>query len=275
MEVHRIAAFTRDGKGGNPAGVVVCEVLPDVERMQMIAAGLGYSETVFAAPSLEGYRVRYFAPQVEVPFCGHATIALGATLARREGSGSFVLQSNAGIVRVEGRFESGNMSATLHSPPTHSEPASAELLEASLKLFSLSNSNLDAQLPTAIIEAGVRHLLIPLWDYGQLVGMNYDLQVGADVMRQWDLTTICLVFRASASRFRSRNAFAAGGIYEDPATGAAAAALVAYLQKLGHRESDHIEILQGEEMGVPCLLYAQAPVLAGGSALVYGRARDI
>jgi PhzF family phenazine biosynthesis protein len=275
MEIQRIAAFTRDDEGGNPAGVVLCDVLPGADRMQTIAAEVGYSETVFAAPSGGGYRVRYFAPQVEVPFCGHATIALGAALARREGSGSFTLHSNAGLVRVDGRFESGRMSATLHSPPTRSEPASAQLLEAALQLFSLSPVDLDAQLPTAVIEAGARHLLIPLYDRQRLMAMRYDLPAGADMMRLWGLTTISLVFQESGKRFHSRNPFAAGGVYEDPATGAAAAALVAYLHQLGRRESGCIEILQGEDMGAPCLLHAQAPSAPGGSARVYGSARDI
>jgi PhzF family phenazine biosynthesis protein len=81
MEVQRIAAFSQGTTGGNPAGVVLCEVLPPADRMLAIAAEVGYSETVFAAPSEDGWRVRYFAPEIEVPFCGHATIALGAALA--------------------------------------------------------------------------------------------------------------------------------------------------------------------------------------------------
>jgi PhzF family phenazine biosynthesis protein len=75
MKVERIAAFA-DGKvGGNPAGVVICDMLPGAAAMQGLAREIGYSETVFAAPSEQGWRVRYFAPEVEVDFCGHATIA--------------------------------------------------------------------------------------------------------------------------------------------------------------------------------------------------------
>ena len=57
-------------------------------RMRAIAAEVGYSETVFAAPHGEGWRVRYFAPQIEVPFCGHATIAPAAALALAHGDGT-------------------------------------------------------------------------------------------------------------------------------------------------------------------------------------------
>lgn len=95
------------------------------------------------------------------------------------------------------------------------------------------------------------------------------------VLRKWGLTTISLIFQESPVRFHARNPFAVGGVYEDPATGAAAAALVAYLHDLGITESENIEIVQGEDMGVPCLLHARAPSTRGGSAFVYGSVRDI
>ena len=59
MDVQRIAAFSQETNGGNPAGVVLCDVLPPADRMLAIAAEVGYSETVFAAPSEDGWRVRY------------------------------------------------------------------------------------------------------------------------------------------------------------------------------------------------------------------------
>src|SRR6201999_2390763 len=89
MDVERIAAFADGEVGGNPAGVVICDVLPDATAMQALAAEVGYSETVFAAPSDQDWRVRYFAPEVEVDFCGHATPALGAAPALRCGDVPF------------------------------------------------------------------------------------------------------------------------------------------------------------------------------------------
>jgi predicted PhzF superfamily epimerase YddE/YHI9 len=53
MIVHHIAAFTSGPNGGNPAGVVLCEALPDAGTMQVTAAKVGYSETVFG-PGREG-----------------------------------------------------------------------------------------------------------------------------------------------------------------------------------------------------------------------------
>ena len=111
LPVQRLAAFSSGETGGNPAGVVLAETLPDAATMQAIAAEVGFSETVFAAPrgkaSGEAFRVRYFSPEEEIPFCGHATIALGAALAKAHGNGVFALQLNAAAITVEGRASSG------------------------------------------------------------------------------------------------------------------------------------------------------------------------
>ena len=84
----RLAAFTADPAGGNPAGVWIGDELPPADEMQRIAAEVGYSETAFLAPDGSGqpgrWRVRYFSPLAEVPFCGHATIASGVALAERD-----------------------------------------------------------------------------------------------------------------------------------------------------------------------------------------------
>lgn len=65
-------------KGGNPAVVWIGDVLPAPQEMQKIAADVGSSETAFVTPaSGEESTARYFSPEVEVPFCGHATVAAG------------------------------------------------------------------------------------------------------------------------------------------------------------------------------------------------------
>jgi predicted PhzF superfamily epimerase YddE/YHI9 len=101
--VQRIAAFSDGTQGGNPAGVWIGEALPPAATMQRIAHEIGYSETAFAAPLGDGWRVRYFSPESEVPFCGHATIALGAALAASHGDGVYPLALNDAAITVEGR----------------------------------------------------------------------------------------------------------------------------------------------------------------------------
>ena len=121
-EILRIAAFSDGDVGGNPAGVVIGPHPPEPE-MRRIAAEVGYSETAFAEPIAGGWRVRYFAPESEVAFCGHATIALGAALARQHGDGRFALLLNDADIQVEGRRSGEHYAAALQSPPTHSSVA--------------------------------------------------------------------------------------------------------------------------------------------------------
>ena len=111
--VLRIAAFSDGNKGGNPAGVWIGDVLPDASTMQAIAAEVRFSETAFAAPEGEAWRVRYFSPLCEVPFCGHATIALGAALAHRYGDRSFELKLNDAVISVAGRRDGKTIVAAL------------------------------------------------------------------------------------------------------------------------------------------------------------------
>ena len=89
-EILRYAAFTDRPDGGNPAGLVLDSGGLDSADMQALAARIGYSESAFLTPvgAREGariYDVRYFTPEVEVPFCGHATIAAAVALAERYG----------------------------------------------------------------------------------------------------------------------------------------------------------------------------------------------
>src|SRR6478736_3958853 len=65
----RLAAFTADPAGGNPAGVWIGTELPPAPVMQRVAAEVGFSETAFLAPDGSGlpgrFRVRYFSPLAE------------------------------------------------------------------------------------------------------------------------------------------------------------------------------------------------------------------
>ena len=271
-EILRIAAFSDGPSGGNPAGVVVGEMLPSVTDMQRLAAEVGYSETVFAAPEGDGWRVRYFSPEEEVAFCGHATIALGSVLAKRAGEGVFQLELNSGPISVEVGREGG---VTLTSPPTRSAAADPVLIDAALKLFRLEPCDLDPALPPAIAHAGNDHLILALRDRPTLAEMSYDLSDGARLMRQSGLTTINLLWVEAPRRFHSRNAFAVGGVLEDPATGAAAAALSGYLRDIGWPHQGGIDIVQGEDMGATSLLRAEIGQSRGEGIRVSGATRII
>ena len=272
MQVQRIAAFTENGAGGNPAGVVLLDDLPLPEAMQRLAAAVGYSETVFAAPSADGWRTRYFSPESEVPFCGHATVALGVALARAHGAGRYRLQLSGGEIEVAA---SGDGRAALRSLPTRNAPASAELVARALALFGYAAADIDEALPPIRMNAGTEHLLIALNSRERLAAMDYDLGAGRALMREHGLGTIALVWRAAERLFHARNAFAIGGVLEDPATGAAAAALAGMLRDRGILRIGALTILQGADMGRPSRIDVTFDQPPGSPVHVSGAAADI
>lgn len=275
MNIQRIAAFADGERGGNPAGVLIDTALPEAAQMQSIAAEVGYSETAFAVAEGDAWRVRYFSPESEVPFCGHATIALGAALAVEQGEGVFDLVLNEARITVEGWRDGDGMAAALQSPPTHSEAMAPDLLEETLGLFGYSTSDLDPALPPARMHGGADHLLLGLNSRAALTAMRYDLGAGRKLMRRDGLITIMLVWAESPRLFHSRNPFASGGVYEDPATGAASAAFGGYLRDIGWPHGGSIDIVQGEDMGMRSRLQAEIPPEPGSSIRVSGRTRRI
>jgi len=273
MDVLRIAAFSDGDTGGNPAGVLIADVLPDAAKMQSVAAEVGFSETAFAAPEGDNWRVRYFSPESEVPFCGHATIALGAALVRQFGDGVFALTLNQASITVEGFRDGENVAAALQSPQTRSKPAPPKLVAEALALFGYADSDLDPAIPPALIHGGADHLVLALKSRQALAAMAYNLKAGQALMRREGLVTILLAYAETPRLFHTRNPFASGGVYEDPATGASTAAFAGYLRDLGWPHGGAIDIVQGEDMGMRSRLHADIPPTPGSSIRVSGSAR--
>lgn len=256
----RYSAFTESPQGGNPAGVVLdARALTD-QQMLAIAADVGYSETAFLTARPAGsrqhkgsYDVKYFSPEAEVPFCGHATIAAAVALADRQGPGDIIFHIGGGEVPVRTRAEEGGrITATLTSVSPQVFDAAADDVKSALALLGWSRGELDPALPPMIAYAGARHLIIAAATRGRLAQLDYDFEGLKAFMLSLDLTTVDLVWREDQLTFHARNPFPVGGVVEDPATGAAAAAFGAYLREVrAVTPPAGVTILQGQDMGRP------------------------
>jgi len=269
------AAFTETPEGGNPAGVVLDASALSGDEMLKIAADLGYSETAFVTvrETESEYDVRYFSPEAEVPFCGHATIATGVALAERDGTGTLVFHTKAGTIPVVTEGSNGNVTATLTSVKPHIEVVDSQTLEAALVALGWSNDELDPDLPPRIAYAGARHLVLAAATRERLADLDYDFDALKALMLEHDLTTVDLVHREDASTFHARNPFPVGGVVEDPATGAAAAAFGNYLREIGAVAAPAtITIHQGVDMGRPSLLNVTIDEASRPEIRVSGRA---
>ncbi len=248
----RYAAFSAAPGGGNPAGVVLDASSLDDERMLRIAAEVGYSETAF----LDGDSLRFFSPLAEVSFCGHATVATAVALAERDGPGRSVFRTVSGVVPVETRIgRDGTITATLVSVAPRIDGVAEPDVDEALAALRWTRSELDPALPPRVAFAGAQHLILAAATRGRLAALDYDVPRLGDLMARRDWTTVALVHRLAPTRFAARNPFPPGGVVEDPATGAAAAALGAYLREIGAVDlPSTLEIEQGHDMGRPSRL---------------------
>lgn len=273
--LYRLAAFTHSPEGGNPAGVWIGEALPEAARMQRIAAEVAYSETAFLAPAHGRERVvRYYSPEIEIPFCGHATIAAGVLLGELEGEGTYRLSTAVGVVPVEVRTQAGVREAGFTSVEPKYTPASQALVQAVLPVLGWRPADLDDSLPPARAYAGAWHLVLAVAKAQKLAELDYDFEKLKALMIDEGFDTLQLVWKESPEVFHSRNPFPVGGVVEDPATGAAAAALGGYLREAKLVEAPTtILIRQGEAMGRPSRIKVEIP--ASGGIVVSGTAVPI
>ena len=271
----RYSAFSANPAGGNPAGVWIGNELPSKEEMQTIARQVGYSETAFIAPQTGFNRtVRYYSPEIEVTFCGHATIASGVALGSIDGPGKYMFSTRVGDIPVSVTEQNGRLRAALTSVEPQTAEAKADLVEEVLRAIDWTPTDLNSAIPPMRAYAGAWHLVLAADRLERLNQLDYDFDALKSLMAREKLTTIQLVWRENDHVFHSRNPFPVGGVIEDPATGAAAAALGGYLrEKRLVQVPTNILIHQGEAMGRPSTLEVEIP--GSGGIIVSGTAVKI
>jgi len=185
-------------------------------------------------------------------------------LGKIQGDGIYRLATAVGEVPVSVRTIDGICEASLTSVKPEYTRAPDALLNEALSALAWESGDLDSAIPPAKAYAGAWHLVLAVKEARRLAKLNYDFDRLKALMLQDGLTTLQLVWREQSDVFHSRNPFPVGGVVEDPATGAAAAALGGYL-----REAKLIDvpttllIRQGEAMSRPSRLRVHVPATGG------------
>ncbi|MET9218097.1 PhzF family phenazine biosynthesis protein [Streptomyces sp. NPDC088197] len=277
-DILRYTAFSDDPEGGNPAGVVLDASALDAPGMLAVAADVGYSETAFVtATDGRTLTVRYFSPKAEVSFCGHATLATAVAVADRLGAGDLLFRTRAGDVPVTvSTGPDGTPLATMTSVEPYVEDIAPDALAEALAALDWPAADLDPAFPPRVAYAGARHLVLAAATRERLADLAYDFDRLAALMTAVDLTTVQLLWRESPSVFHVRDPFPVGGVVEDPATGAAALALGAYLRDLGLvAPPATLTLHQGHDLGRPATLTVTVPPPATPYIQVTGTAVPI
>ncbi|MFJ4224415.1 PhzF family phenazine biosynthesis protein [Microbacterium sp. NPDC089695] len=268
-EILRYSAFAATPEGGNPAGVVLDGGALTDQRMQEIAAEVGYSETAFVvgqamdAP-VARYRVRYWSPAAEVPFCGHATVATAVALAERDGAGEVMFDTNAGPVTLRPTIgANGTATVSFTSVEPDVRAVDDDVLDRLLALLGVTREDLDSRYPPKESFAGNRHPVVTIADRELFDQFRFaPAEVAALMREQGWLGTVTVLHAVGPADVDARNLFPVGRITEDPATGSAAASVGAYLRDLGHPERT-IRIHQGAHVRRPSLLTVTIPESGG------------
>ncbi|MBK8459984.1 MAG: PhzF family phenazine biosynthesis isomerase [Micropruina sp.] len=255
IEVARLAAFSSDPAGGNPAGVVLGAEGLSEAGMLAIAAEVGYSETAFLVELGPGrFGIRYFSPVAEVAFCGHATIASAVRLAERSGTGVRTFVTPAGEIVVDTFRSARGIAASFASVATHSVAASADVVAETLAALGWAESDLHSDWPAHVAFAGNDHLILAAATRERLAALDYGFDSLLAIMTREGWTTVHVFWPEDDVTFHARDPFPVGGVVEDPATGAAAAAFGGYLNALHGRADREFTIHQGADMGRPSTL---------------------
>jgi PhzF family phenazine biosynthesis protein len=144
VPIYQVDAFASRRFAGNPAAVMLLERFPDDATMQALAAENNLAETAFVVPEGGDYRLRWFTPAVEVPLCGHATLASAAVVMERvePGRTRVVFHSRSGPLTVERRGDAYVMNFPVRdaqvcaSPPGLVAALGVEPVEVCVNAFS-------------------------------------------------------------------------------------------------------------------------------------------
>lgn len=163
LRIFHVDAFTSMAGGGNPATVVLDAGELGAAEMQRIASSHHHGDWAFALPASRSdvdLDVRFFSPRKELPFVGHATLALHALLATHEPRALRRQLGSTGVIEVR-RSETGEFSIRQTAPALGRSIDAAELREV-LALLGLAPEQLDRRCPPRIAGGASTRLLVGL-----------------------------------------------------------------------------------------------------------------
>jgi len=263
--------FTSHPLQGNQLAVVHdAGDVPD-EVMHAFARETKLSETSFVQPAQQDgadYRHRIWMMSGEIPFAGHPSLGTAVAVARARGetTASFVQQTHPGLQRVEVEVEGTVARASMLQEP----PSFGPELDAAdvLPMVGLARNDAAANLPVQVVSTGAPQVIVPVADPAALARARPDYDAIGELLAAHDAIVYYLV-AIDGGAVRARSFLRTAEMGEDPATGAAAGPLCAYVaQRVG---VDAVEIDQGVEMGRPSRLRASVEgdrVRVGGDAVV-------
>ena len=280
LPFYTLDVFTTERYAGNPLAVVMDAEHLSTQQMQMVAREFNLSETVFVLASQKPAhtaKVRIFTPGAELPFAGHPTVGVAALLAELrspetngERDALIILEENIGTVRVGVRQKPGETAFAEFDAPRlperHAMLPPAEELASALGL--IPNEIGFANHKPIAFSAGVPFSFVPVANLDAMARVKPRFPAWDSVFTGSVPGGVFLYTRETVhtgAHLHGRMFWPASGIMEDPATGAACAALGGLIHIYDTLpDGMHRRVIeQGFEMGRPSTISLSLIVARG------------
>lgn len=249
VTVQIVNAFTKDGKGGNPAGVVIDADTYSEADMQAIAAKVGLSETSFVSNSeTEGFKLDFFTPNKRIAHCGHATIATFSYLKslERVGEGETSKETVDGPRKI---IIAGEQAYMEQLAPVYSSEDNWDAAVTNIDILNslgLKEEQLASSSPILRVNTGNNFIVLEVKNAKTLAAITPDQEAISEISEKLDLIGYYVFVKGSDARARMFAPFY--GIEEEAATGMAAGPLACYLYDILGLKKPEYKIIQGEFM---------------------------
>jgi trans-2,3-dihydro-3-hydroxyanthranilate isomerase len=263
-----VDVFAEAKYAGNQLAVVRDARELSDDLLQKIAREMHFSETTFILsdePREEGYDVRIFTPEAELPFAGHPTLGTAFIIQQeiiKEKIDRLVLNLGVGRIPVDFNFK-GDEADLLWMKQKAPEFGQSHDGESIARMINLPSSRIDERFPVQEVSTGFYALIVPLKDLEAVKNAQINKNIYYSFVNSGGATGVLVFAPETYSKDNHLNVrFFADylGVPEDPATGSANGCLAGYLAKHRYFDTPSIDIRveQGIEINRPSLLHLRA-----------------
>lgn len=249
INVQILNAFAENGKGGNPAGVVLnADDLSHRNKLE-ISKKVGLSETAFVSKSMtDDFKLDFFTPTKQIAHCGHATVATFSYLKqigalKNDSSSKETIDGSRKIELI------GDLAFMEQLAPKYTDVRNKESVV--LKSLGLKKSDLIPNAPIQLVNTGNSFILVPVKNNEILKNIIPDFDLISEVSDAFDLIGYYVFSTDTESDATSRMFGPRYGILEESGTGMAAGPLACYLFDILNIKKNSFHIQQGKYMKDP------------------------
>jgi PhzF family phenazine biosynthesis protein len=250
-----VNVFIANGEGGNPAGIVLDASNLSAKQMQSVAHQIGASETAFMLSDKDATRkLRFFTPTVEVPLCGHATIATWWLLHHLglQESGNYTQNTDDGVIGI-----SIEQDGKVFMEQPLQEMRDFVDSQVAADCLAISPDDLSPNLKPRLVQ---RQLMVELKSLDVLNSLNPDLELIERTSNKYDFygLHVFVLLDEGKTIATVRNFCPRVGINEDAATGTANGSFLEFLRHSGQLPEQSIyKIEQGMALGKPSHIFGK------------------